>query len=118
MIKLLQVFAKIMKMKRSACLPKHKPLVLSDSDSDSHTLDTLSSVAEQPDEALFQEKSDKKKRRAKQVMSAEREDDSINWITETPYLYQKGHREYRDTQKRSRPCSEKADEIFLKFKHY
>ena len=54
---------------------------------------------------------EKKKRRAKNVMSTDTEDVLIEWIRETPFLYQKGLRDYRDTQKRSRLWAEKAAEM-------
>ena len=68
-------------------------------------------TAEQSDEALPQESSDRKKGHAKQVMSAEREDALIDWIRETPCLYQKGLREYRDTHKRSRLRAAEVESI-------
>ena len=42
------------------------------------------------------------KRCAKKIVSAELGDDLINWIRETPHLYQKGLRDYMGIQKRSR----------------
>ena len=44
--------------------------------------------AEQPDGALSQHRT-KNKRRAQPVMDAEQEDILIDWIRETPFLYQK-----------------------------
>ena len=78
------------------------PVVTDTNDKDSDTSDTLT-TAKQPeaDEALSQESTEKKKSRAKLLMTSEQEDGSINWIRETPCLYQKGLRDYRDTKKRS-----------------
>ena len=47
----------------------------------------------------------------KNVMSTETEDALIEWIRETPCLYQKGFRDYRGTPKRSRLFSKKAAEM-------
>ena len=63
--------------------------MLSENDSGCDTFGTLGGVAQQPDEALSYKSSDNKKKSAKQIISAEMEDDLINWIRETPYLYQK-----------------------------
>ena len=91
-------------------LPEHVPSVLSDNDSDD-TVDTLASVAEQPKETLSQEMSDKKKRRAKQLMCTEKENNLINWISQMPCHYQKEQHEYRDTQKRSHLWAQKAAQV-------
>ena len=42
------------------------------------------------------------KRSVQTVMSTDTEDALVEWIRETPCLYQKALRNYRDTQKRSR----------------
>ena len=64
---------------RFICLPKPVPSVLENrNNSYSDTVDILASFVEKPDQALSQESSDKKKRRAKQVISAKREDGLIN----------------------------------------
>ena len=44
-------------------------------------------------------------------MSAEQEDALTDWIKETPCLYQKGLREYRDINKRSRLWAKKLAEM-------
>ena len=56
---------------------------------------------EQPEseDMLSQETVEKKKKCGKTVMSADTEDALIEWIRETPCMYQKGLRDYRDTQK-------------------
>ena len=66
-------------------------------DSDSDTVDGLAN-AEQPESVLSQETVEKKQRRAKNVMSADTEDVLIEWILETPCLYQEFERLQRYTE--------------------
>ena len=53
----------------------------------------------------------KKKRHVKNVMSVDTEEVLIDWIREAPCLYQKGLRDYRDKEKRSRLLAKKAAEM-------
>ena len=89
----------------------HKPMpVLTDNDVSADTVETMA-TAEQPESVLSQETVEKTKRCAKNVMSADTEGVLIEWIREAPCFYQKGLRDYRDTQKISRPWAEKTAEM-------
>ena len=60
---------------------------------------------------LSQETIEKNKRRANIVMSADKENTLIEWIRETPCLFQKDLRDYRHTQKRTGLWAEKVAEM-------
>ena len=92
--------------KRSVCLPKRSPLVFSDTDSDSGTVDTVASVVEQPDKALSQETSDTKKRLAKKMMSAERENVELTGFVKLFVFTRKGSVTTR-TLRRGVACAQK-----------
>ena len=88
---------------------KTKPVVTDNDNSDSDTVDNLATAEQQSLRRCYPNKLLKrKKRHAKNLMSADTEDALIEWIRETPCLYQKG---YRDTQKRSRLGTKKAAEM-------
>ena len=59
-----------------------------------------------------------KKRRPKMFMDQKLEDKLISWIRETPCLYSKGLREYRDTQKRAKLWETKAQEVDMTGEFY
>ena len=75
-------------------------------DNNDSSSDTVSNLAasEQPEteEVLSPQKNgrEKRKRCEKQGISADTEDTLINWIRESPCLYQTGLREYRYTEKK------------------
>ena len=52
------------------------------------------------------------------MLSDDVEDDLIEWVKQTPCLYNKGLKDYRDAQKRNRLWHEKAEELGMsgKFK--
>ena len=96
-----------MTKKKFLCVVKRVSGLCDTNDAESDTVDT----AEGPDEAFHRKVLTKRKRHAKQVMSADREDALIDWIRETPCLYRKGMREYRYTQKISRLWADKTTEM-------